>query len=702
MVTTLSLTQYFGLIVLAPIVLGAIIYGLGLAGRANRAAVVALGILGAVIPALTLLFVIPAMSLGDPVAIQPFGLASGFWRWVIPTFRIDPLALYCALGVTLLVAPLLVWLTLAPSAAQAPEAEDVPAESAPALLAPASARALGLILALEGLALLTLFADSLVIFALAWMLTIAATWALGEVATDAANLDRVGLVVMLAGPVVWLAVTLFPAIPAKSPRWLALIGHATFTPLVCIVLILALAVAGGAYPALTWVRRRTALSGPVGLAAVVLVALPGALYAAARTYSVAAGNGTHWPFFVAGVQADAVPAPITVGVVAVALGALTVGISGLLMLGRRDARALIALLASAQVGWGLVAVGLGQPASLTALVALLLTMVLGLGAMIASTVAGGALIDDMEVVEPEADGPRPVGAPQRLVPLLIWLTGAMTLIGAPFFAGFGPRQLTSQAGLQVGGLTIPLVGLCWAGDALIALALLRAVAPAFIASPAEAPKEPRFSAADAPGAVLALLALLVGLFPGVVLQSWVSPAAESLSVPATFAMQVHVRFLGYDTTLAQWPASLAWIALVALTIMLLAALPASARVPADVWRGGQEEVAETGEGEAPESAGEVAVGGAPAAPVAEVERLGDPVGTWSDLAPAFTSAWTLPAKGWLLSGIDDGDGDESGDSDAHGDNGDEPDTPAADDEAPHAEAEAPAPSATEEVTSGNE
>ena len=74
MVTTLSLTQYFGLIVLAPIVLGAVIYALALAGRANRAAVLALAVLGAVIPALTLLFVIPAMSLGDPVAIQPFGL----------------------------------------------------------------------------------------------------------------------------------------------------------------------------------------------------------------------------------------------------------------------------------------------------------------------------------------------------------------------------------------------------------------------------------------------------------------------------------------------------------------------------------------------------------------------------------------------------------------------------------------------------
>jgi hypothetical protein len=357
-----------------------------------------------------------------------------------------------------------------------------------------------------------------------------------------------------------------------------------------------------------------------------------------------------------------------------------------------------------------VAVGLGQPASLTALVALLLSMVLGLGAMIASSVAGGALIDDMEVVEPEADGPRPVGAPQRLAPLLTWLAGAMTLVGVPFLAGFGPRQLTAQAGLQVGGLTIPLVGLCWAGDALIALALLRAVAPAFLASPATADKAPRFSLADAPGAVLAGLALLVGVVPGVVLQTWVSPAAESLAIPATFAMPVHARFLGYDATLAQWPASLAWIALAALTIMLLAALPASARVPADVWRGGQDDAAAAGESaaEVPADGEAVAASGADEAPAVaepaavEAERLGEPVGAWSDLAPAFTSPWTMPGKNWLLSGIDDGDGADDGGEGKEGKDDGEPALPEMESAAPRDEADAPAPSATEEVTSGNE
>jgi formate hydrogenlyase subunit 3/multisubunit Na+/H+ antiporter MnhD subunit len=690
MVTTLSLTLYFGLIVLAPVLVGAIAYALGLAGRADRTVVLALGVVGAGIPAVALLFVIPAMALGDPIAIQPFGLAGGFWRWIIPTFRIDPLALYCGMGVTLLLTPLLLWLTRSPATSPATSSAteaDAPGPAAATQVAPANARAVGLILALEALALLTLFADSLVIFGVAWLLVVATTWALGEVATDTASLDWPGLAAMAVGPLVWLLLMFAPAIPVGAPRWLALIGRGTFTPVVCILLLLALAVSGGAYPALAWVRRRAALSGPVGLAAVALAALPATLYAAGRTFTAAVGSGTHWPYFVAGAQPDAAPAPVTVGVVAVVLGTLTVGIAGLVALGRRDARALIALLAVAQVGWGLVAVGLGQPASVTGLVALLLSMVLGLGAMIAASVAGGALIDDMEVVEPEADGPRPVGAPLRLVPLLTWLVGAVTLLGVPLFAGYGPRQLISQTGLQVGGLAVPLVGLCWCGDALIALALLRAVAPAFQTALAGEPQAPRFSAADAPGAVLALLALVVGIIPGLVLQTVVSAAAESLAIPTAFGTQVHARFIGYDTALAQWPATIAWISVVALTIMLLAALPASARVPADVWRGGQEEA----EPESAEEAAPADAVAAPAAPAAPAERLSDPAGAWGDLAPSFASEWTMPARGWLLAGIDDAEAD-----------GEPPSTDAAEDATPHDGEGAQAPPASEEVPSGNE
>src|SRR5262249_17944514 len=65
------------------------------------------------------------------------------------------------------------------------------------------------------------------------------------------------------------------------------------------------------------------------------------------------------------------------------------------------------------------------------------------------------------------------------VELLAWSVGAVTLVGAPLFGGFVPRQMTTGAALQAGGLLIPLTGLAWAGDALLALALLRLPTPAF-------------------------------------------------------------------------------------------------------------------------------------------------------------------------------------------------------------------------------
>ncbi len=238
--------------------------------------------------------------------------------------------------------------------------------------------------------------------------------------------------------------------------------------------------------------------------------------------------------------------------------------------------------------------------------------------MIASSVAGGALMDDMEVVEPDADGPRPAGAPLRPVALIAWVVGAASLVGVPFLAGFAPRQLITVGGIETGGLTVPLVGLCWAGDILLVLALVRAVAPALMVVPAQAARGQLVSLGDAPAAVLAALALALGVVPGVALQAFSGAATQVVLGPATSS-------------------GLAWIALVAFTALLWFALPAATRILTPVWRGGQTDAVTSAE-----------------APVKdETERLGDPAAAWSDFAPAFSSPWALPAYGWLLSGLDD-------------------------------------------------
>ncbi|HEX9413930.1 MAG TPA: hypothetical protein VF916_10550, partial [Ktedonobacterales bacterium] len=113
MVTALSLTFYIGLITLAPVVCGAVVAILGLAGRITRPVMLALCVIGVLVPAIGLPFLAPELTFGDPITIRPFGLGSGFTQWIVPTYRVDALALYCGIGVAFLVIPLLLWLSFA-------------------------------------------------------------------------------------------------------------------------------------------------------------------------------------------------------------------------------------------------------------------------------------------------------------------------------------------------------------------------------------------------------------------------------------------------------------------------------------------------------------------------------------------------------------------------------------------------------------
>ncbi|HLJ81635.1 MAG TPA: hypothetical protein VKT52_09125 [Ktedonobacterales bacterium] len=124
----------------------------------------------------------------------------------------------------------------------------------------------------------------------------------------------------------------------------------------------------------------------------------------------------------------------------------------------------------------MLALSTGDPTGLAGVALLLAGSVFGLGAMLAALFAGASLTDDEE---PDSAGPRAFGTRFSPASLFAWCVGAVSLIGVPLFGGFAARQLTSAAALHLGNLTVPLVGVAWAGDALLALALLRATAPAF-------------------------------------------------------------------------------------------------------------------------------------------------------------------------------------------------------------------------------
>ncbi|MGH2514516.1 MAG: proton-conducting transporter membrane subunit, partial [Ktedonobacterales bacterium] len=490
----MPLSLLIGVLTLVPVLAALVIAGLGAVRRALAPAVFVLCVLGALVPIICLLLLAPYLSSGEPVRVTLFGGSLAASAWFSAVYRADPFGIYAGLGLAILVVPLLLWMAwkgrlspVAPATATsdivgaAPgdmdtenlDADDEltasPARPMLSLLPSTSWAGVALTLATETAALTILFADNILWLALAWLVLAALIWGIGELGAE--KVDRAGLAFALAGPVLWAVGMLLGAVPAKAPALFNLMGRGAYSPLQVIVLALAIALAGGAYPFLTWVRRRATLATPAGLGALLLVALPITIFAAARTYSAAQDVTGQW------TEIGQAAPPVYGGIAWAVLGAVTVAVCGLLALERRDGRTLLAYLGAAQVGWGMLALSTGDPASLAAIVLLLAGSIFGLGAMLAAMFAGATLTDDDE--EPDSAGPRAFGTRFSAASLFAWCAGAVSLIGVPLFGGFAARELLSAAALHLGNLTVPLVAIAWAGDALLALALLRAIAPAF-------------------------------------------------------------------------------------------------------------------------------------------------------------------------------------------------------------------------------
>ncbi|HEX8994689.1 MAG TPA: proton-conducting transporter membrane subunit [Ktedonobacterales bacterium] len=690
----MPLTIFFGLLTLAPLVIALAIAGLGLARRATPGLTLGLTLAGVVIPILGLALLATEVSAGFPLEIALLG---NQLSWVALYGRADALSVYAAIGVAVIVAPLLLWLAWrAAPLDEAEEAElaatEVDDQAEDSLDAsseestetssqtPQTMRTLGrwqwtgvaIALALESLALWVCFAENIALLGIVWVALVVAAWGLGELGSETAILDWRGLGPMVAGPIVWLVTTLLIAGPAGARRLLDLTGAARLPMGHLLVISLALVFAAGGYPALAWLRKRASISSPAGLAAVSLAVMPAALLVGARTFSIGATLSDSWPALNIGRPS------ITIGIVLTLLGAVSVALAGLQALGRRDPRSLLAALTLAQAGWGLVGLGVGAPVSLLGVTLLLATSVIGLGAVISSLVAGGAITAD---VEPDSAGPRIFGEPLRPALLFAWLAGAASLVGAPLFAGFAPQQLITGEGLTGPRPSIPLIGLAWIGSVLLAIALTRAIAPAFSApvvavydeetelddgevSEAEGTEEaeeqeaselpappPELRLEELPGIALGALILIAGVAPGVALIVASGAAGATLQAGALNDV-VASSSSGYTAGVGQWFAT-APVIFVAVASLALAYV--RSRMPREIrplYVSGQEPaelaaaaVDESGEAE----------------PAAELAALPEPVEAWSELRPAFRSGWLTPGAAWL--GLEEAnEADDDGDS----------------------------------------
>jgi NADH:ubiquinone oxidoreductase subunit 5 (subunit L)/multisubunit Na+/H+ antiporter MnhA subunit len=690
-----SLTLYFALLLLAPAFFALVVAALGFARQPIPWLVGICAALGVALPLAGLIILNLANGSGVPIQITLLGAAGAKVLWAL-AYRVDAAGYYAAYGALVGVTPLLLWLAwhgkfsaalldVDESAISAdeppPAAEDTTAavadevaqdadSAAPpvrSLLATEQWAGIALTLVLLSATLSLVFADNLIWLGISWVAVAALAWALGELGSEPSGLDWLSLALMVAGPIFWIGAMYLAASPSGFTRVSDLMGLGNIGAGNALAVIATVAIACGVYPLNAWVRRRALVSPPIGVAAVTLIALPIALFAGARTYSALQNSVSLLP------TVGTVTPPITVGLLWVILGALTVAICGLQALGKRDTRSLLAFLALAQVGWGLIALGVSRPASILGLVVLLATMVFGLAAMIASSVAGGTLAPD---VEADGAGPHPFGGALRPANVAVWLAGALTLIGAPLLGGFVAQQMISTGAVRAAQIIIPLVGLAWAGDALLAIALLRAVAPAFAATSApeevtmadatevmvavdegveetvtveEAdaiiagapPRRPVFLAWDeAPGAIYALLAALVGAVPSLLLAFGGLAAAEAFTQSLMVSEILKYGPTGYTLTPGQWLPGLVWIAALLLGLIVAVPLLRARTRPGEIYLGGQATAVGVAEDNAP-------------APFTEIASLAAPGDAWSDLREAMDSGWTTPGRGRVLDELED-------------------------------------------------
>ena len=644
----MSLTLLFVLMTLAPAVVAIILGVLSrvAALRVPSSVAVGLAALAAVVPIIGLILLVPDFAFPTPLR---FAFAGNSATPFAPLFRVDGLSLYSAWGIAVLVVPLLLWIVWM----DAGRVGDVRGR----LLAE-----LALVVGLEVCALQLVFSDNLLWLGLVWLVLVALTWMLGEQGAESGDLDYLGLAAMVTGPVLTVLALLIIAITTKDHTFYGLTGHAAASPLQIILLAITLTLAGGGYPFVAWVRRRAAFTTPSGYVALLVLALPVVVFVGARIWGALQNSTGLWP------EIGAVTPPITGGIALALLGTLTIAIAGLLALGRRDGRTLVALLATAQVGWGLLALGSSQTAGAIGVVVLLATGVVGVGAMTASLVTGGILTADDEL---EGAGPAPFGLATRPLNLFAWCAGAATALGVPFFGGFVARHLITSGTLAGTKLAIPLLGLAWLGDALFALALIRATVLAFKADPEDseeaeergderAEKGPASRASEfleLPGAVLALIGLALGIFPQAFLSIGVLFATDQIRPEGAVNSELRMVPFGYEVMNSQWLPGIFWLAALVLAVAILLIRLGTHRTAVTLVTGEEDERDEMGR-----------------------DALEEPAVVWADLAPAFTSQWTQVAGKQLIGGIDEDDDyaedlADEGEGDSGGENGPDEVTP---------------------------
>lgn len=202
-------------------------------------------------------------------------------------------------------------------------------------------------------------------------------------------------------------------------------------------------------------------------------------------------------------------------------GALTMLVGAVLALRETDLKRVLAWSTVVALGTLTALIGLEDPLAATAAVTFLLVHAFYKACLF--LVAG---IIDHETGMRDASQLRGLRAAMPLTAAVAAL-GALSMAGLPPFVGFVAKELLYEAGLYATGL-LPAAALV--ANAVTVVAASVVAARPFLGRPAPTPKpphDPGFAMLAGP-ALLASLGLFFGLFPGLLAQTLVEPAAAAI------------------------------------------------------------------------------------------------------------------------------------------------------------------------------
>lgn len=266
----------------------------------------------------------------------------------------------------------------------------------------------------------------------------------------------------------------------------------------------------------------------------------------------------------------------------VAIGCITILVGVIFAMAQTDLKRLLAFHTVSQLGYIVVALGIGGDLGLAAALFYCLSHALFKGTlfMCAGAIQHATGTRDL----------RQLGGLAAVMPMTtrIWIVAAASIAGVPLTNGFVAKWLLFNAALERG--LVPVLLVCWVGSLLTAFSFLKATVNAFYGAPSAALLGRRVHEASpsmlAGMGLMAASCLLFGLAPQLLMGPVVAPAVRALGLQWDVAM----GWMGLLTTQGMLSGTVGGAAVLAAglagaAVYRLAHAPAPVRV--SVFSGGE-------------------------------------------------------------------------------------------------------------------